>query len=449
MGWSTWRNSSKRARRSARVHGSWPSAVASCPSLPGPSPRSRRPLLRSSSARASRASVTGWRKFGDVTSVPRRTRLGHGGRGGEHGHRGVPRPVRHATPADVVVGPRRVEPGAVGPLPLAPGLGPAVGGQDDETDAHPTNLTGKDTLSLWPTRRKPSGGTTTGGSTSWPDRERLTEALSPHLLRAAAAPSRASGCATSDAVAGSCRSPWPRRSGPRGRWSGSTSRHPCSSWPAIVRDGAGADGVEFVVMDVQTGELGHEPFDLAVSQLGVMFFDEPTAAFGAIRGLLAPGGRFVFACWQGVERNPWHTGTALRSFVPPPRTPPPGKSPVGPFSLGDDEYVRDLLGGAGFSEVGCTEFDITVRAPASAVGGRRVARVHGRRARASSRRRRRRSSAIWNDSSSVPVSTSTPWPSGSTRPSTADGRVQRDAAAQEAGDHRGVDGRADRGSVRA
>ena len=121
-------------------------------------------------------------------------------------------------------------------------------------------------------------------------------------------------------------------------------------------------------MDVQTQELGHEPFDLAVSQLGVMFFDEPTAAFGAIRGLLAPGGRFVFACWQEVERNPWHTGTALRSFVPPPRTPPPGKSPVGPFALGDDEYVRDVLGGAGFSVATCTEIDITVRAPASAVG---------------------------------------------------------------------------------
>jgi hypothetical protein len=41
---------------------------------------------------------------------------------------------------------------------------------------------------------------------------------------------------------------------------------------------------------------------------------------------------------------------------------------VGPFALGDDEYVRDVLAGAGFSVVTCTEIDSTVRAPASAVG---------------------------------------------------------------------------------
>ena len=131
---------------------------------------------------------------------------------------------------------------------------------------------------------------------------------------------------------------------------------------------AGVANASFVVSDVQTAGLGAEPFDLAVSQLGVMFFDEPLAAFGAIRAGLRPGGRFVFACWQGVEQNPWHTGTALRSFVPPPRLPAPGKSPVGPFSLGDDEYVRDILGGAGFVDVAGTALEITVRAPASAVG---------------------------------------------------------------------------------
>jgi SAM-dependent methyltransferase len=128
---------------------------------------------------------------------------------------------------------------------------------------------------------------------------------------------------------------------------------------------------------VQTGGLGAEPFDLAISQLGVMFFDEPLAAFGAIRAGLRPGGRFVFACWQGVERNPWHTGTALRSFVPPPRLPAPGKSPVGPFSLGDDEYVRDILGGAGFGDVTCTALEITVRAPASAVADRSLLEFMG------------------------------------------------------------------------
>ena len=130
---------------------------------------------------------------------------------------------------------------------------------------------------------------------------------------------------------------------------------------------AGVDGVDFVAMDVQTDRWEGEPFDLAVSQLGVMFFDEPTAAFGAIRGLLVPGGRLVFACWQDVEHNPWHVSHALRPLLAAPPVPPPGKSPVGPFTLGDEEYARDILGGAGFGAVESTAHEITVRAPASAV----------------------------------------------------------------------------------
>ena len=202
---------------------------------------------------------------------------------------------------------------------------------------------------------------------SWPDRERLTEALSPHLLQAAAARPGERVCDIG-CGGGLLSIALAKAVGPTGHVVGIDISAPLLDLARERARRAGADGVEFVVMDVQTGGLKHEPFDLAVSQLGVMFFDEPTAAFSAIRGLLGPRGRFVFACWQGVERNPWHTGTALRSFVPPPRTPPPGKSPVGPFSLGDDEYARDVLGGAGFSDVACTEFDITVRAPATAVG---------------------------------------------------------------------------------
>jgi SAM-dependent methyltransferase len=120
-------------------------------------------------------------------------------------------------------------------------------------------------------------------------------------------------------------------------------------------------------MDVQTDSLDDARFDQAVSQFGVMFFDEPTKAFRAVRGLVRPGGRFVFACWQGVEQNSWHVASALRSFLPPPAPPAPGKSPVGPFALGDDEYVRELLEAAGFGAVEGTPYSLTLRAPASAV----------------------------------------------------------------------------------
>ncbi len=201
---------------------------------------------------------------------------------------------------------------------------------------------------------------------AWPKRERLTEALTPHLLEAAAVgPAHrvcdigCGGGAQTIALA--------RAVGSTGRVVGfdiSTALVELARSRAVE---TGAVNAEFVVSDVQTDGLGTEPFDVAVSQLGVMFFDEPLAAFGAIRAGLREQGRLVFACWQGVEQNPWHTGTVLRPFVPPPPLPGPGKSPVGPFSLGDDAYVRDVLGGAGFSGVESAELEITVRAPASAV----------------------------------------------------------------------------------
>jgi SAM-dependent methyltransferase len=131
---------------------------------------------------------------------------------------------------------------------------------------------------------------------------------------------------------------------------------------------AGCDNVRFVEMDVQTSSLEPGPFDLVVSQFGVMFFDEPAVALEAIRRRLGgSSGRFVFACWQDIERNPWHTRSALRPLLPPPVTPPFGKSPVGPFVLGDDEYVRDLLGAAGFTDVVGVDHEVVVRGPAGAV----------------------------------------------------------------------------------
>jgi SAM-dependent methyltransferase len=206
---------------------------------------------------------------------------------------------------------------------------------------------------------------------AWPKRERLTEAVTPYLLAAVGARAHPGqrlcdiGCG-----GGALTIALAEAMGPTGRVVGIDFSEPLVELARERASQAGVAGLEFLVRDVQTDGLGPEPFDVAVSQLGVMFFDEPLAAFGAIRAGLQPGGRFVFACWQGVESNPWHTGTALRPFVPPPRLPPAGKSPVGPFSLGDDEYVRDVLGGAGFGDVESTAFEITVNAPSSAVGDR-------------------------------------------------------------------------------
>ena len=206
---------------------------------------------------------------------------------------------------------------------------------------------------------------------AWPSRERLTEAVSSYLL-AAAHPRSGERVCDIGCGGGALTIAVARLVAPQGEIVGYDISAPLLGLARQRADQAEVANVRFIETDVQTGDWGESPFDLAVSQFGVMFFDEPTAAFAAIRHHLEPGGRFVFVCWQGVERNPWHLGTAFKSFLPPPRVPAPGKSPVGPFALGDDEYVHELLEAAGYTSVRGTPHATTVRAAASAVVDRWV-----------------------------------------------------------------------------
>ncbi len=103
-----------------------------------------------------------------------------------------------------------------------------------------------------------------------------------------------------------------------------------------------------------------EPFDLAISRFGVMFFERPEEGFANIRANLRPGGRLLFCCWRRPEENPWATTpmAAVRDLVP--ETPPPAPHAPGPFALADGERLAGILARAGFSEVTLHPFDFQV-----------------------------------------------------------------------------------------
>ena len=58
--------------------------------------------------------------------------------------------------------------------------------------------------------------------------------------------------------------------------------------------------VGFIQADAETTALGDD-FDAIYSRFGVMFFDNPTAAFRNLLGALKPGGRLAFVCWRPPE----------------------------------------------------------------------------------------------------------------------------------------------------
>src|SRR5688500_18805533 len=97
--------------------------------------------------------------------------------------------------------------------------------------------------------------------------------------------------------------------------------------------GAGLTNVAFEQGDAQVAPLAGAAGAAAASRCGVMFFDDPVAAFANIGRALRPGGRLVFACWQEVLRNEWivvPSGAAL-AFVPMPDLGEPGGP--GPFAF--------------------------------------------------------------------------------------------------------------------
>src|SRR5207249_2793421 len=55
--------------------------------------------------------------------------------------------------------------------------------------------------------------------------------------------------------------------------------------------------VRFEQADAQTHPFGAASFDVAMSRFGIMFFDDPVAAFANIGRALAPRGRMVFVSW--------------------------------------------------------------------------------------------------------------------------------------------------------
>ncbi len=125
--------------------------------------------------------------------------------------------------------------------------------------------------------------------------------------------------------------------------------------------------VKVVVADMQEGTVDGAPFDAAISQFGVMFFDEPTVAFTNIRRHLRPGAPFAFACWQSLESNLWHINHVLAPFLPPRGALAPGKSPAGPFSLGSPDGTRSVLVHAGWREIERESFEVTVAVERDAI----------------------------------------------------------------------------------
>jgi ubiquinone/menaquinone biosynthesis C-methylase UbiE len=129
----------------------------------------------------------------------------------------------------------------------------------------------------------------------------------------------------------------------------------------IARSDAAAKGlsnVAFAQADAQIHAFAGATYDVAFSRFGVMFFEDPVAAFSNIRPALKPGGRLAFCCWRTPRENQWLSlpMQAVGHLLPP--QPRSDLNAPGPFAFADADRVRSILADAGFAAIVIEPLDL-------------------------------------------------------------------------------------------
>ncbi len=116
--------------------------------------------------------------------------------------------------------------------------------------------------------------------------------------------------------------------------------------------------VDFLRADAATHDFGGSVFDAAISRYGVMFFEDPDAAFANLRRAVRPGGGLTFACWRSAAENPL---TLVPLEAAAPFLPEPPKAPAdapGRFAFANPDRVRGILDRGGWRRIAVEPLDV-------------------------------------------------------------------------------------------
>jgi len=154
-----------------------------------------------------------------------------------------------------------------------------------------------------------------------------------------------------------------RRLGPHGLALGVDISGPLIEGAKARARAEGLEQAAFVQADAQTYAFEPGDFDAAISRFGVMFFDDPQAAFANIRRGVRPEGTLTFVAWRSPAENPFMI-TAVQAAAPflPAMTPPDPNAP-GQFAFADGAKVRRILEASGWRDVDVAPLDLPSTVP--------------------------------------------------------------------------------------
>jgi SAM-dependent methyltransferase len=121
----------------------------------------------------------------------------------------------------------------------------------------------------------------------------------------------------------------------------------------------------FIRADAQTYPFEPSSYEAIMSRFGVMFFDDPVAAFANLRRAARTGTQLRFVAWRSPEENPFMT-TAERAAAPfLPNVPPRVPDAPGQFGFANAQRVHRILEESGWADIDIQPIDVGCTFPAS------------------------------------------------------------------------------------
>lgn len=110
---------------------------------------------------------------------------------------------------------------------------------------------------------------------------------------------------------------------------------------------SGLKTLDFILADAQTDDLGLSA-NILISRFGVMFFEDPIAAFANLRRNVASGARMVVAAWAPLSQNEhWLRPLELAKTLVGEGAVRRAHAP-GPLAFDDADYVLSILARSGW-----------------------------------------------------------------------------------------------------
>ena len=121
----------------------------------------------------------------------------------------------------------------------------------------------------------------------------------------------------------------------------------------------------FIRADAQSHAFEPASIDMIFSRFGVMFFDDPVAAFVNLRRAAKPNAELNLIAWRSAADNPFMT-TAEHAAAPLlPRIPTREPDAPGQFAFGDPDRVDTILQKSGWADIDLQLLDVVCSFPES------------------------------------------------------------------------------------